>query len=23
MFFFLKEIKKRCVCGSGDGKELE
>jgi len=21
--FFLREIKKRCVCGSGDGKELE
>ena len=21
--FFFKEIKKRCVCGSGDGKELE
>jgi len=21
--FFLREIKKRCICGSGDGKELE
>jgi len=21
--FFLREIKKRCVCESGDGKELE
>ena len=23
IYFFLREIKKRCVCGSGDGKELE
>jgi len=22
-YVFLREIEKRCVCGSGDGKELE